>query len=440
MTDDRARTRDRLGADAKVGLRRLIARARQVLTTDPTGSDEDDRVVEDAGAAEMARQASRLKGGVAKVAQLMAYTAGGDTTAGARAALGKLWDQVPGTSPAAIARVVEEDLGRPPHQLFAHWSPEPMAAASLGQVHLATGHDGVEYAVKVQYPGIAAALRDDLSSESFARKLAGTEIGKTLDGAALEALRAAVAGETDYRAEAAWAGRIAAAWAGDPQIRVPRVDLERSSARVLTMERARGVSVVEAASLDQATRDAAAAAIFRFAWGTPLVHGLLQADPNPGNYLIDRTPDGEVHVSFLDYGCVVELDEAARQRDRELWYGVMHDDAFEGAERFRMALVHQGLLVRTDTMATNAHREWERLLARPLTGHGAFTWSRGYAAELAEATRRVLAAGGVRLPAPVLLLWRQRLGVASVLGMLSPSLPFRRLLIDLIGTGRHALR
>ncbi|MCA9677595.1 MAG: hypothetical protein H6709_14125 [Kofleriaceae bacterium] len=444
MSDDtereRERARSRLGADAKVGLRKFWARAKQVLTTDPTGSDEDDRIVEDAGAEELARQAGRLKGGVAKVAQLMAYTAGGDTTAGARAALGKLWDQVPGTTPAAIARVIEEDLGKPPQQLFASWTTTPIAAASLGQVHAAVGHDGTAYAVKVQYPGIAEALRSDLASASFARKLAGTEIGKTLDDAALEVLRAAVAAETDYRAEAAWAGRVAELWRDDPVIRVPRVEPSLSSARVLTMTRAPGVTVVEAAAADAATRDAAGAAIFRFAWGTPLAHGILQADPNPGNYLVDRGRDGEVTVSFLDYGCVVELAPEVTELDRELWYGVMHDDAFDGAERFRMAMLRQGLLVRADSMATEAHRDWERLLALPLAGHGAFTWSRGYAAELAEATRRVLAHGGVRLPAPVLLLWRQRLGVAAVLGMLSPTVPFRRLLVDLIGTGRRALR
>jgi predicted unusual protein kinase regulating ubiquinone biosynthesis (AarF/ABC1/UbiB family) len=434
------RDRERKGAELKVGLRRFFARARQVLTTDPVASAEDDRIVDDAAAAEMARQAGQLKGGVAKVAQLLAYTAGGDTTAGARAALGRLWDQVPAASPAGIGQVIEEDLGKAPQQLFAKWSVEPIAAASLGQVHAAVGHDGVEYAVKVQYPGIAEALRADLASDSFARKLAGTEIGKTIDDAALEVLRGAVLGEVDYRAEAAWAERFAEIWRDDPVIRVPRVERSLSSRRVLTMTRARGQTVVEAAGADPATRNAAAAAIYRFAWGTPLVHGLLQADPNPGNYLIERGRDGEIQVSFLDYGCVVALDPEAVRRDRELWYGILHDDAFAGAERFRMALVEQGLLVRADTMASTAHRDWERTLAAPLSTHGAFRWTRGYAAELGDVTRRVLAQGGMTLPAAVLLLWRQRLGVAAVLGMLEPEVPFRRLLVDLIGTGRHALR
>ncbi len=438
---DRDRTRQRLGADVKVGLRRLFTRAKQILTTDPVAdSDDDDRLVDDAGAEELARQAGQLRGGVAKVAQLLAYTAGGDTTAGARAALGKLWDRVPAQSPAAIARVIEEDLGAPPQQLFAKWETTPMAAASLGQVHAATGHDGASYAVKVQYPGIAEALRDDLSSDGFARKLAGTELGKTLDAAALAVLRGAVLGEVDYRAEAAWAERFRAAWAGDSTIRVPRIEAGLSSARVLTMERANGQTLVDTAAADQATRNAAAAAIYRFGWGTPMVHGLLQADPNPGNYLVERDGQGEVTVTFLDYGCAVELDAKTVQLDRELWHGLLHDDAFEGAEKFRMALARQGLLARADSLATNAHRDWERSLAAPLAGHGAFSWSRVYAADFADVTRRVLAMGGLRLPAPLILLWRQRLGLAAVLGMLEPQLPFRRLLVDLIGTGRAALR
>lgn len=435
MSDDRRR--QRLGADVKVGLRRVFARARQVLTTDPSGSDEDDRIVEAAAAEELAAQAGKLKGGVAKVAQLLAYTAGGD---GARATLGHLWDRAPAASPAGIARVIEEDLGAPPQRLFATWSAEPIAAASLGQVHAATGHDGTEYAVKVQYPGIAEALRDDLASEGFARRLAGVELGRTLDAAAIDALRAAVAAETDYAAEAAWAARFRAAWEGDPAIRVPRVEPSLSSARVLTMERARGMTVVAAGGADAATRDAAGAAIFRFAWGAPLAHGILQADPNPGNYLIERAPDGQVQVTFLDYGCCVELDAATAAGDRELWFGILHDDAFAGAERFRVALAEQGLLADAATLTSTPHRDWERALAAPLATHGSFTWSRAYAGELADATRRVLAMGGLRLPAPVLLLWRQRLGVAAVLGMLSPTLPFRRLLVDLIGTGRTALR
>ncbi|HEU0029227.1 MAG TPA: AarF/ABC1/UbiB kinase family protein [Kofleriaceae bacterium] len=438
---------DRKAAERRVGLARLWARAKQVLTTDPTGSDEDDHVVDEEAARVLAANAGRLKGGLAKVAQLAAYdpgaTLGGKSgaTAAARAVLGGLWDKAPAVSAGAIARVVEHDLGKSPQALFASWDPAPLASASLGQVHAATLHDGTDVVVKVQYPGVADALRADLDDEAFLRKLAGAEIGRTLDDDSLTALRDAVRGELDYEAEGAAQERFRAAWADHASLRIPRVVGELSSRRVLTMTRAKGKTIVEtAASGTPDVRRQAQMAIYAYAWGSPLVHRLLNADPNPGNFLVDEQPDGHVHVWCLDFGCALELPEAVRDADRELWWALVDDDAFSAAERFRMGLAKSGLLKRTDMMATNAHREWEKTLAQPIVTHGDFHWSPAYASELADTTRRVLSAGGMGLPARMLLLWRQRLGVSAVLGMLDGKAPFRRVLVDLIGSGRRALR
>ncbi len=438
---------DRKRAERRVGLARLWARAKQIVTTDPSGSDEDDQLVDEEAARVLAANAGRLKGGLAKVAQLAAYdpgaTLGGRSgaTAAARAVLGGLWDHAPAVSAGAIARVIEDDLGRAPQALFARWDAAPLAAASLGQVHGARLHDGTEVVVKVQYPGVAEALRADLDDAAFVRRLAGSEIGKSLGDDAVAALAAAVRGELDYRAEAAAQARFAEAWADHRVLRVPRVVGELSSARVLTMTRARGKTVVEAAASGSAdVRRQAALAIFQFAWGSPLVHRLLNADPNPGNFLVEEQGDGGVHVWCLDFGCAAELPEPVRDADRELWWALADEDSESAAERFRMGLARSGLLSRTDSMATQAHRDWERSLARPIVTHGDFHWSADYARELAEDTGRVLAAGGLRLPASVLLLWRQRLGAAAVLGMLDATAPFRRALVDLIGSGRRALR
>src|SRR5687768_2765790 len=139
MTNERDRLRKRLGADVKVGLARMWARARQIVTTDPSGSDDDDRVVDEAAERELAQPAGEMKAGLAKVAQLLAYT-----SAGAPRELANLWDGVPAVPSAAIAQVIEEELGAPPQRLFERWDPEPIAAASLGQVHAARGKDGVE--------------------------------------------------------------------------------------------------------------------------------------------------------------------------------------------------------------------------------------------------------------------------------------------------------
>jgi predicted unusual protein kinase regulating ubiquinone biosynthesis (AarF/ABC1/UbiB family) len=452
---------ERKAAERKVGLARLWARAKQIVTTDPSSSDDDDHIVDEEAARVLAQQAGRLKGGLAKVAQLAAYDPGASlgrgrgASAGARAVLGGLWDKAPAIAAGDIARVVEQDLGKPPQMLFAQWDPSPLAAASLGQVHAAKLADGprrgaansidgdaegIDVVVKVQYPGVAEALRADLDDEGFVRKLAGAEVGASLDDDALTALANAVRDELDYRSEAAMQAKFAAAWQGHASIRVPRVIEELSSRRVLTMVRAKGASIVDTTHAALDVRRQAAAAIFTFAWGSPLAHGLLNADPNPGNFLVETESDGHVVVWCLDFGCALELPEPVRDADRELWWAMLDDDEIKAAERFRMALARSGLLRRTDSLATTAHRDWERALTRPLATVGDFHWDAGYASTFADTTRRVLASGGLQLPARLLLLWRQRLGAAAVIGMLDAQAPFRRVLLDLIGTGRKALR
>jgi hypothetical protein len=145
-------------------------------------------------------------------------------------------------------------------------------------------------------------------------------------------------------------------------------------------------------------------------------------------------------VWCLDFGCALALPAAVQAADREIWWGLVADDSEAGTEQFRLGLAHAGLLRRADTLATTAHRDWERALAAPLAGHGDFHWTARYAGDLADATGRVLAGGGLALPADVLLLWRQRLGAAAVLALLDARAPFRRVLVELIGSGRRALR
>ena len=235
--------------------------------------------------------------------------------------------------------------------------------------------------------------------------------------------------------------RFAAAWADHRVLRFPRVIGELSSGRVLTMTRAKGKTVLEVAGTGSAdVRRAAALGIFEVAWGSPLAHGLLNADPNPGNFLVDEQPDGSIHLWCLDFGCAFAVGDEVRDADREIWWGLIDDDNASAAERFRMGIARAGLLKRADLLASTAHRDWERALAAPMVTHGDFHWSAAYATELASATGRVLSTGGMALPAKLLMLWRQRLGAAAVIGMLDARAPFRRVLVDLIGTGRKALR
>src|SRR5438067_1980554 len=112
---------------------------------------------------------SRSKGVLMKAGQILSFV---DTSAALegkygevyRVALASLQADAEPMEPLLVAAVIESELGRPPEELFAEFSPEPIAAASIGQVHAARLHDGTEVAVKVQYPGVAEAIRDDLAN------------------------------------------------------------------------------------------------------------------------------------------------------------------------------------------------------------------------------------------------------------------------------------
>jgi predicted unusual protein kinase regulating ubiquinone biosynthesis (AarF/ABC1/UbiB family) len=383
------RRRQRWSASARVAVRRLLARVRVVLTTEPGSRGAD--VAELAEARERARGASELKGGVVKVAQLEGYFYGPGAAldAGARAELAWLWDALPPMSAEAARQVVIDDLGRPPEELFASWEEEPLAAASLGQVHAAVGRDGAPYAVKVQYPKAADALRADLESSRVARQLAGAETGSTLGADAVETLRTAVLRELDYEAEAEAQLAFRDAYRDDDAIVIPDVNRELSSARVLTMERVAGRRLFDVATgAGPELRAAVAGIIFRFAWGAPLTKGLLNGDPNPGNYLL--LPGDRPRVAFLDYGCAATMDGETAATERRLWRALLHRDPFEAAERFRIALQELGMIGEGSTIFGNLYREWERLLLLPFGKPGEFAWTSRFAYDFTETTSRLL--------------------------------------------------
>lgn len=421
------RTMQRWAAFTRARARAWLAKAKAVLLTDHPDQTDAEKLA----AEELGRSAGELKGGMAKLAQLMAYLPGEGSAVDtdARETLAALWDRAP-TIPAEAARqVVIDDLGKPPEDLFARWEAEPFAAASLGQVHGAIHRDGARLAVKVQFPGVAEGLRDDLASPDLVRRLAGAGVGQALDPAAIATLRDAVLGELDYRAEGEAMRRFGEAFRGEPDLVVPRWYDELSSRRVLTMERIDGrtLSALAATGTDD-ERAAVAIAIFRFTWGAPLRHRLLHADPNPGNYLWL----GGGRVAFLDFGCTRRLDEHIVDVDRRMWKAVLARDTGFGGENFRAAVSEEGLLGRARTLDSDTYREWERYVTAPFRATTPFAWTPSYATQVAELTGQLVQAGGLKIPAPLLLLWRQRLGIAAVIASLGARADFRSALAALL--------
>ncbi|HEX4353095.1 MAG TPA: AarF/ABC1/UbiB kinase family protein [Polyangiales bacterium] len=224
---------------------------------------------------------------------------------------------------ARIRERIEGELEAPLSQLFAEFDEEPMASASIGQVHRARLHDGLEVAVKVQHPGIEAAIESDLSSADSAAGFAallGPKAMNTKDVFAEIAAR--LREELDYQLEAQRQTLFARLHADDPKIHVPRIIETHSRRRVMTSELVRGLDLNAAVATSSAERKAYAETLWRFVFKSLLTHGAFNADPHPGNYLFH--PNGR--VSFLDFGCVQLMEPRYVEASREMHLGAIECD------------------------------------------------------------------------------------------------------------------
>src|SRR4051794_10093038 len=209
---------------------------------------------------------SRSKGVLMKVGQILSFvdiSAALDRTYGEvyQTALASLQSDAEPMDPVLVGAVIESELGRGPEELFAEFSPTPIAAASIGQVHVARLHDGTEVAVKIQYPGVADAIGDDLANTqllfTFVKIAQGIVPGfGNFDVRAMaDEISERFSEELDYASELAYQAEFADHYRGHPFVRVPEVIPELSTDRVLTMEMVHGRRWTETAGVEQALRD-----------------------------------------------------------------------------------------------------------------------------------------------------------------------------------------
>ncbi len=250
-----------------------------------------------------------LKGGAMKFGQMMSIFEAVIPEQYAqpyRAALTGLQASAPPISSKQVHRVLAEQLGTRWGDRFAEFDNEPAAAASIGQVHHARWHDGRLVAVKVQYPGVDAALRSDLRRVGQISRFMDRVFPGIAVRPMLAEVRKRIAEELDYRNEADNQRTFAAAFADSPTFLVPTV--VASSPKVLVTEWVTGrpfADIIRNGS--QETRNTAARLLFEFCGASMSGIGLMHADPHPGNYQL--TPDGRLAV--LDFGAVTTVHRTA---------------------------------------------------------------------------------------------------------------------------------
>ncbi len=275
----------------------------------------------------------RSKGALMKVGQMLSFAAVSPAVPSEfqsiyQVALARLRSEAPPMAPELARVTLEGELGDRIERAFAEFDWEPFAAASIGQVHAARLRDGRAVAVKIQYPGVAEAIRADLKNAELLATLLTLAVGGlsprglSLDFRSMaREIGARIAEELDYGLEASNQADFAAFYRGHPFIHVPEVLGELCTDRVLTQELVQGRCWNEALAADQSLRDRWAEAIHRFVYGSYYRRSLFNADPHPGNYVFHE--DGS--VSFLDFGSVKRL-----RRERVEMFVAIYRECFRG--------------------------------------------------------------------------------------------------------------
>jgi predicted unusual protein kinase regulating ubiquinone biosynthesis (AarF/ABC1/UbiB family) len=224
-----------------------------------------------------------------------------------------------------MRKVIEDDLGEPLEEVFSEFGEEAVAAASIGQVYRASLRDGRDVAVKVQYPGVANAVRADLQNLGLIMRVA-KRIAPGMDAKAMTAeIRERLTDELDYEHEAQQHRAFARTWRNHPFIYIPGVVTELCTEHVLVTEWVDGIGFEQVRELDAATRDRFGEIVFRFFFGSLYRNGHFSGDPHPGNYRLM----GDGRVAFIDFGMTKRVSREDLDAEVAAVHAAMDGDAEE---------------------------------------------------------------------------------------------------------------
>lgn len=282
-------------------------------------------------------------------------------------ALGRLRDRLPPFPFADARALIEAELGQPLEAIFQSVDPEPVAAASIAQVHFAITSDGRPVAIKLLRPGVEATFRRDLDLFEWLAGLAerlAPRLRRLRPLSVVATLRESVMLELDLRLEASAAAELAANFADDDDFRVPQVDWQRTARRVMTMERIEGLPVDDIAGLAAAGHDLRdlSAKVIRAFLRQAMQHGFFHADLHHGNLFVDRAG----RLVAVDFGIMGRLDQATRRFMAEMLHGFLTGDYVKVAEvHFAAGYVPRDKSV--PLFAQAARAIGEPILGRPVT-------------------------------------------------------------------------
>lgn len=377
-----------------------------------------------------------LKGPIMKVAQILA-TVPDALPNDYIQELGQLQSNAPAMGWAFVNRRMKAELGTDWADHYQSFTKQAASAASLGQVHKATGKDGQSLACKLQYPDMASAVEADLKQLRLVFSLY-RQYDKAIDASEIhKEISARIREELDYKREAANMALYGEMLAKEAGVYVPQSIPALSTDRLLTMTWLDGLPLLDVKERDLEFRNKVAYNMFR-AWYVPFYYyGVIHGDPHLGNYSI--RDDGSVNL--LDFGCirifepdfmfgVIELYKALRDNDEDRAVAAYRTWGFDNLSRELI-----------DILSLWARYIYGPLLEdriKPIDEEGGTV----YGAKIAgEVHRRLRAVGGVRVPREFVMVDRSAIGLGSVFMHLKAEINWHKLFHDLIDDfDAHAIK
>lgn len=314
-----ARTVKLCNTGAKVTSKLMLDRFRGIFGS----QDESNRIrrkTQIAVAKQIVDTLGTLKGLPHKLGQLISYM-DVEAPAEVKDIYATLQHLAPPMAPSVVADVIVSEFKKTPNQLFASWNQIPFAAASIGQVHLATTRGNENVAVKIQYPRIKEILRADLKNAALLDQIGSVIVRNHKSGNLMEELSERFLNECDYKLEAQNQMEMRSIYSKTPGIIIPKVFFDLSSDLVLTMEYFEGKKFSEfRKESSQKEKDRAAQIIWDYAFESSIKHRIFNGDPHPGNYLFQ-----DHGIVFLDYGCVKRLSPKVSTEWKKFLWGIAHD-------------------------------------------------------------------------------------------------------------------
>ena len=368
----------------------------------------------------------RLKGIAMKMGQIMSYI-DMNLPDELREALSVLQSQAQPMNYEQVCAIINEDLAEPEAAtLIARLEPQPIAAASIGQVHIATLADNRKIAVKVQYPEIAGAIESDFGPAAIGTKMASLLYPHAHFEDFVQEARTRFLEECDYLHEAQSQERFGEIYQGHPTILVPKVHRAFCGARVLATEFIESIDfdTFLAQDPDQETRNRIGLALFDFYLGTLFRHGIYNCDPHPGNLRL--CPDGR--LALLDHGCTRSFERSFLAKLVQLTQAI-HSDSPVAIEA---ALMELSIIKAGRTFDYDYIRRMMRGFFGPMLVDEERSIVFDKPMSFGEVAKNKRKLARFSLPGEFLFLFRIRFGLMSVLSRLGAKANWYRLEAQLI--------